>query len=54
MKIYEPIAISLFTVLVLAASFSVGKSIGFEEGVSYAKKNSVDIVQLDSTQGVVR
>ncbi len=34
MKIYEPIAISLFTVLVLGASFLLGKSVGYREAMS--------------------
>ena len=34
MKVYEPIAISLFTVLVLGASFLLGKSVGYREAMS--------------------
>ena len=34
MKIYEPIAISLFTVLVLGASFLVGKNVGYQEAMA--------------------
>ena len=34
MKIYEPIAISLFTVLVLGASFFIGKSVGYKEAMT--------------------
>lgn len=32
MKIYEPIAVALFAVVVLAASYSLGKTIGYDQG----------------------
>ncbi len=32
MKLYEPIAVGLFAVVVLAASYSLGKKIGYDQG----------------------
>lgn len=37
LKIFQPILISGFTVMVLAASFMVGKHVGFNEGVQYSQ-----------------
>lgn len=37
LKIIQPVVISAFTVLVLAASFMVGKHVGYAEGVQHTE-----------------
>lgn len=37
LKIFQPILISGFTVMVLATSFMVGKHVGFNEGMEYSQ-----------------
>lgn len=32
MKLYEPIAVGLFAVVILSASYSLGKKIGYDQG----------------------
>ena len=32
MKLYEPIAVGLFVVVILAAAYSLGNTIGYEQG----------------------
>ena len=38
MKLYEPIAIALFTAVVLSSSYLLGKRIGYDQG--WEKANS--------------
>jgi len=49
LKIIQPIVISIFTVLVLAASFLVGKHVGFSEGVEQVQAQQISpVVEADS------
>jgi len=50
MKIYEPIAISLFTVLVLGASFFVGKSVGYKEAMTQNENSTLTKTQTVSNE----
>ena len=50
MKIYEPIAISLFTVLVLGASFFVGKSVGYHEAMTQSENTKLTRTQIVSNE----
>ncbi len=49
MRIYEPVAISLFTVIVLAACFMMGKSIGYKEGIIQAQHHKPNLVESQYT-----
>jgi len=40
MKIYEPIAVAIFVVVVLAASYSLGKRTGYAQGWERANSDA--------------
>lgn len=41
MKIYEPVSVGLFVVSVLAASYLLGKRVGYEQGIETASETLV-------------
>ena len=53
MKIYEPIAISLFTVLVLSATFMVGKHVGYTEGLALSEQSiEMSVNNIEQAAGI--
>ena len=46
MKVYEPLAVALFVVVVLTSSYMLGKRIGYDEGWEKANSDAIAEGQL--------